>query len=158
MPEELRCTRKRDIDCNTERPQTILLVEDEECVRQVAREILELEGYLVISTANPHQALEQFERHDGAVDLLLTDVVMPGMDGYDLAQKLAHMQPSIRVIFMSGYTENRLLRRGICNLHTAYLQKPFTLQALVDKVRQVLAGPEPWNLHAPVDEVNGASL
>ncbi|HVP64343.1 MAG TPA: response regulator [candidate division Zixibacteria bacterium] len=119
--------------------QAILLVEDEEYVREVAREILELEGYHVIEASHPHEALERYEQHGGKIDLLVTDVVMPGMDGHDLAERLTQKQPSIKLMFMSGYTENALLKRGIRDMNAAYLQKPFTLQALLEKVREVIA-------------------
>lgn len=138
MPEEFECKSNPSFHPNTPSKGLILLVEDEDFVREVAREILQIEGYTVIEACNPNEALERYE-HGGPIDLLLTDIVMPGMDGHDLAVRLTQRQPSIRSIFMSGYTENTLLRRGIRNLNAAYLQKPFTLQALVEKVREVLA-------------------
>ncbi|HEX8924934.1 MAG TPA: response regulator, partial [Terriglobales bacterium] len=132
----------------------------EEYVRQVACEMLELEGYRVLSASNPYEALERYERHEGAIDLLLTDVVMPGMDGHDLAEKIAQKQPSIKSIFMSGYTENTLLRRGVYDLTAVYLQKPFTMGSLLDKVRQVLGVSAQWNLMSDVavPEAGEASL
>lgn len=138
MAKQFECDGELQPHRNPECKETILVVEDEECVRQVAREILELEGYSVLTAAHPHEALERYEQYKGTVDLLLTDIVMPGMDGHDLAERLAQKQPSIKSIFMSGYTENTFFRRGVPDLQRVYLQKPFTLQALVNKVHQVL--------------------
>lgn len=151
MPQQFECDGQFQPRSDLERKETILIVEDEECVRQVAREILELEGYFVLTAAHPHEALEEYEQYGATVDLLLTDIVMPGVDGHDLAEKLAQKQPSIKSIFMSGYTENTLLRRGVRDLRMMYLQKPFTLQALVSKVQQVLGAQE-----ARCDVQNGA--
>ena len=151
MPEEFEYNSKISFHPNAEAKRSILLVEDEEYVREVAREILELEGYRVFEASHPNEALERYEQHGGNIDLLLTDVVMPGMDGHDLAVRLTRRQPSIKSIFMSGYTENALLRRGIRDLNAVYLQKPFTLQALVEKVREVIADPTPQSSVHPRD-------
>jgi two-component system cell cycle sensor histidine kinase/response regulator CckA len=161
MPEEFDCNSKLPPHPNALTKASILLVEDEEYVREVAREILQLEGYSVIEASNPYEALERYEQHGAEIQLLLTDVVMPGMDGRDLAEKLTQKQPSIKSIFMSGYTENALLRRGVRDLNAAYLQKPFTLQALLDKVRQVIADPgAQWSVHSPESfiEPNDAAI
>jgi two-component system cell cycle sensor histidine kinase/response regulator CckA len=118
--------------------ETILLVEDEAGVRELAREVLEEAGYPVVEASDPEQALRIAEQHDGPIHLLLTDVVMPRIDGPELARRLLAARPRLKVLFMSGYTdgavaEQRLLERG-----TAFLQKPFTPDALARKVRQVL--------------------
>ena len=118
--------------------ETILLVEDEGFVRGVTREVLELSGYRVLEASNAQAGLELFTKNMGNVDLLLTDVVMPGMNGPELVQRLTTVAPSLRVLFMSGYTDNEVLRRGLGDPNIAYLQKPFTLEALARKVREVL--------------------
>jgi len=127
------------IDPNT-RP-TILLVEDEAFVRDVACEILQSLGYHVIPAANADEALRLFSERQ-PIHLLLTDVVMPGMNGSDLAEQLKLMDPTLKTIYMSGYTSNPLVRKGFRDPRIAYLQKPFTLEALGKKVKEVLDEPE----------------
>jgi CheY-like chemotaxis protein len=118
--------------------ETILLVEDEEFVRNVTQEVLEMEGYKVLCVANGAEAISCLTEHPTPVDLLLTDVVLPGMNGRDLAARLALMQPRLKVIFMSGYTDNSVLRNSVAEASTPYLQKPFTLDALLAKVHESL--------------------
>lgn len=121
-----------------DRKETILLVEDEEFVRNVTQEVLEMEGYKVLGVANGAEAIERVTKFPTAIDLLLTDVVLPGMNGRDLAGRLALMQPGLRVMFMSGYTDNTVLRDSVAEANTPYLQKPFTLDALIAKVHEAL--------------------
>ena len=128
------------IDPNT-RP-TILLVEDEAFVRDVACEILQSLGYQVIPASNADEAMRLFNERQ-PIHLLLTDVVMPGMNGSDLAEQLKLMDPRLKTIYMSGYTSNPLVRKGFANPRIAYLQKPFTLEALGKKVKEVLEESEP---------------
>ena len=128
------------IDPNT-RP-TILLVEDEAFVRDVACEILQSLGYQVIPASNADEAMRLFNERQ-PIHLLLTDVVMPGMNGSDLAEQLKLMDPTLKTIYMSGYTSNPLVRKGFANPRIAYLQKPFTLEALGKKVKEVLDESEP---------------
>src|SRR5579883_2766656 len=120
---------------------TILLVEDETYVRDVAREILQSLGYQVIAASNAEEALQLFGERQ-PIQLLLTDVVMPGMNGRDLADKLKLLDPSLKTIFMSGYTSNPVIRKGFSDPRVAYLQKPFTLEALDKKIKQVLEDSE----------------
>ena len=113
--------------------ETILLVEDESGVRSFARTVLTRYGYRVVEAESSEQALEQLAGHDGAIDLLLTDVMLTGMDGAELARRLAPGLPNLRVIFMSGYAEpavEQALPNG-CDL----LEKPFTAQTLLARVR-----------------------
>jgi DNA-binding NtrC family response regulator len=124
------------------RKKTILVVEDETFVRQVASEILESAGYLVLQASNATDALLAFKQHDGRVDVLLTDVVMPGKNGRDLACELKAMCPSVRTIFMSGYTDNAVLRHDLQEHNSSYLYKPFSMDRLTSKVREVLEEPE----------------
>ncbi len=118
--------------------ETILMVEDEEVVRQVTRKILETKGYKVLEAAGGPAALALSEQHRGAIQLLLTDVLMPEMSGKDLAKRLALRRPETRVLFMSGHTENAIVHHGVLKPGIAFIQKPFRLEALVHKVREVL--------------------
>jgi len=123
---------------------TILLVEDEGYVRDVASEILQSEGYVVITARSAAEALACFEKH-GPVKLLVTDVIMPGMNGRELAIRLRALQPNLKTIYMSGYTDNPVLRRDFQAQEVAYLQKPFTLETLTSKVKEILEDKESQN-------------
>ena len=129
---------RRSQDVRPTGAETILLVEDEKMVRQVARKILETSGYTVIEHDSSLQAAAIFEKHSPNVDLLLTDVIMPGMNGRDLYKKLKEKRPNLKVLFMSGYTENVIAHHGVLEEDTEFIQKPFTIQSLADKVRDVL--------------------
>jgi len=120
--------------------ETILLVEDEEGVREVAREFLEAIGYTVIEGRNPPEALKLAEEHPGEIHLLLTDVVMPEMGGRELAERLGKMRPDTKVLYMSGYTDDAIVHHGVIDANMAFLQKPFLRGALIRKVREVLDG------------------
>jgi PAS domain S-box-containing protein len=121
--------------------ETILLVEDQDEVRQVAREILRRYGYHVLEARNAGEALLSCERHARAIHLLLTDVVMPQMSGRELAEWLGPLRPDMRVLFMSGYTEDAILHHGILDSGFAYLQKPLVPDSLARRVREVLDAP-----------------
>ncbi len=124
--------------------ETILLVEDEEQVRTVAQGILERSGYRVLVAANPGEALLLGEPGGRAIHLLLTDVVMPQMNGAELARRLSDTRPDLKVLCMSGYTDDEILRRLVLDSSLAFLQKPFTPASLTRKVREVLDGvPRP---------------
>ena len=122
--------------------ETILLVEDEQSVRAVTSEILQSNGYKVIESRDGEEALLDFKRHRGQIDLLLTDVVMPRMKGPDLAGRLVDAQPKLKVIYMSGYNEESILGRRIGEDGSVLIQKPFSPQTLARKVRQVLDGAD----------------
>ncbi len=118
--------------------ETILVVEDTDGLRTLARKILERYGYTVIDAPNGEEALRICERHEGAIHLLLTDVVMPGMSGRVLADRLAQLRSETRVLFTSGYTDDAIVHHGILRTGTAFLQKPYVLDSLARKVREVL--------------------
>ncbi|MBI2837540.1 MAG: PAS domain S-box protein [Acidobacteria bacterium] len=118
--------------------ETILLAEDEEVVRRMAKEILESCGYTVLEAADGLDAFSISEKHTGELQLLLTDVVMPGMNGYDLAKRLALVRPQMRVLYVSGYTGDTLIGQDALGPGTAFLQKPFAPDRLTQKVRELL--------------------
>jgi PAS domain S-box-containing protein len=121
--------------------ETILLVEDEEQVRIIAQEVLETMGYSVLSAANGEQALEIVKGYDGPIHLAITDVVMPQMGGRELIDRLMPLRPNIRVIYMSGYTDDAIMRHSLLDEKVQFIQKPFAAYALARKVRQVLDPP-----------------
>jgi PAS domain S-box-containing protein len=120
--------------------ETILLVEDELVVRRLVAEILEANGYSVLQAADGPSALELLRRHTGPVDLLVTDVVMPGMSGPDVAGAVAVMRPGTQVLYISGYTDSSIGNHGALEPGIAFLQKPFAADDLTRKVREVLDG------------------
>jgi len=118
--------------------ETVLLVEDDSSVRLLASEMLRMNGYTVLQARSGREALDLIRRHGQPIQLLLTDVVMPEMSGRQLAKGVADIQPGIRVLYMSGYTDGVIAHHGILDAGVAYLQKPFTADFLARKVREVL--------------------
>src|SRR5438270_2061731 len=118
--------------------ETILLVEDEANLRYLARQYLEKQGYKVIEAADGAVAMQIAVAHDKVIHLLLTDVIMPGMNGRELAQRICEIRPNVKVLYMSGYTENVIGHNGTLDAGIRLLQKPFNLRDLKDKVREVL--------------------
>ena len=118
--------------------ETVLLVEDEESVRQLVRETLEAKGYKVLEADHGAAALQIASDYHGPIDMLITDVVMPGMSGRELSEQLSASDPDIKILYLSGYTEDAVVHQGVLEPGTSFLQKPFTLQALARKVREVL--------------------
>jgi two-component system, cell cycle sensor histidine kinase and response regulator CckA len=123
--------------------ETVLLVEDAAAVRAVTKQVLVRQGYTVLEAPDGEAALRLARRHRGPIHLLLTDVVMPRLSGRDLAQQLARVRPDMKVLFASGYTDDSVVRHGILESGTAYLQKPFSPESLARKVREVLDAPRP---------------
>jgi two-component system cell cycle sensor histidine kinase/response regulator CckA len=118
--------------------ETILLVEDDPAVRDLARAVLEAKGYLVLAAADGAEALALAARHAGPVDVLLTDVVMPGLSGREVAERLSAARPALRVVYMSGYPDDIIGQRGVIEPHVRFLQKPFTASTLLARVREAL--------------------
>jgi CheY-like chemotaxis protein len=118
--------------------QTVLVVEDEATIRSNVRECLQQLGYQVLEAGNAEAALQICDGSLGKIDLVLTDLVMPGMGGYELAGELAQRHPEVRMLFMSGYTEDSAARRDILLHGSAFLQKPFSVADLSNAVRQAL--------------------
>ncbi|HJQ23668.1 MAG TPA: PAS domain S-box protein [Blastocatellia bacterium] len=120
--------------------ETVLLAEDEEVVRRLAREVLEGYGYRVLEAGNGGAAFSACVGHDGPIHLLITDVVMPGMGGRDLANRLSRLRPEMKVLFMSGYTDDAIVHHGVLEAGIPFIQKPFSPDDLARKVREVLDG------------------
>ncbi len=121
--------------------ETVLLVEDQKEVRRVVREVLARYGYVVLDAESPSDALAVCEQHEGAIDLLLTDIVMPQMNGRELAQRATRVRPKMRVLLMSGYTDDTMVQRGTPGTGFAHLQKPIVPEVLARRLREVLAAP-----------------
>lgn len=118
--------------------ETVLIVEDEAAVCRLTKRILQLAGYTVLTASNGGEALLLLERHDGPVHLILTDMVMPGMGGRELAAQLQDTRPRMKVLYMSGYTDDAILRRGLLEKGTNFIGKPYTTAELTRTVREVL--------------------
>ena len=133
-------THSRDVNSTdaVNGTETVLLVEDEEGVRKLASLVLQTHGYKVLVASDGNEAIRQAEQHGGQIDLLFTDVVMPGMGGRELANILMTRYAHMKVLFSSGYTNDAVVRHGLSQDDVSFLQKPYDPFALVAKVRQVL--------------------
>ncbi|MFW6198600.1 MAG: response regulator [Acidobacteriota bacterium] len=118
---------------------TVLVVEDDASLRKLVVAALGSAGYTVLQAGDGNEALRVSEEHDGRIDLLLTDVVLPGLDGPRIAETLRERRPGIRVVFMSGYTDDAIVQRGALEKGTALLDKPLRLATLLEKVRDMLS-------------------
>jgi DNA-binding NtrC family response regulator len=121
--------------------ETVLLVEDDEMVRNLTRRMLAGRGYTVLTASRGEDALGVVERHGGPIDLLVTDVVMPGMSGRDVARRVAALRPEVKVLYLSGYTDDAIVRHGMLEPGIAFVQKPFSGDMLARKVRELLDAP-----------------
>ena len=118
--------------------ETVLLVEDEDAVRALARHVLTSCGYTILEAADGREAVRVAEQHAGRIDLVVSDVVMPYLGGRQLVERLGAVKPGLKVLFLSGYTADAVVRHGVLEAEYAFLQKPFTPTALAQKVREVL--------------------
>jgi CheY-like chemotaxis protein len=125
---------------NLKGTETVLVVEDEEPILDLGKRILEHHGYLVLAARHPAEALNLAKSYPGRIDLLITDVIMPGMNGKELTEKLTIFKTGFKSIFMSGYSNDIIARHGILDAGVHFLQKPFSVQSLAEKVREVLDG------------------
>jgi CheY-like chemotaxis protein len=125
----------RDAPAGAER---ILLVEDEEAVRRMAARALSSRGYTILEAANGSEALDLVADRSTDIDLVVTDVIMPGVGGRELGERLTDLRPGLPVLFISGYTDDDVVRRGLLSPGSPFLQKPFEPDALARKVRQVI--------------------
>ena len=117
--------------------QTVLVVEDADGLRELAKRLLQRQGYRVLIAANANEALRLFGEN-ATIDVVLTDVVMPGASGPELTRQLIEQRPGLRVIYMSGYTEDTIVQHGVLKPGIAFLNKPFTSDTLGRKIREVL--------------------
>ena len=117
---------------------TILVVEDDAGIRELAAKVLRRQGYAVLTASGGEQARDICERHGGNIDMLLSDVVMPVMNGPAVAAMLTKIRPAMKVLFMSGYTDDAIVRIGVMERGVPFLQKPFTPERLTNKIREVL--------------------
>jgi len=134
--------------------ETILLVEDETTVRQLTRQYLTTQGYKILEAADPAVAMQISGSHQGKIHLLLTDVIMPGMNGRELAQAILTSRPDVKILYMSGYTENVIGHNGTLEVDVKLLQKPFSLPTLKAKVREVLDTPLPSETEMSAQQVS----
>lgn len=123
--------------------ETVLVVEDEPAIREMCGLMLEKLGYRVLTAENPEEALRIAKAHEGKIDLLLTDVVMPGMNGREMTQQIRTLYPEIRTLFMSGYTADVIAHRGVLEEEVQFLQKPFSIHDLGPKIREILKKTKP---------------
>jgi CheY-like chemotaxis protein len=118
--------------------EVVLVVEDDDMVRALIRHVLQSQGYTVLEAKRPEEAIAVCENHQGPVHLLATDIVMPGMDGGRLAERIMGLRPDIRVLFLSGYAHDATLNDRAKEGRVSHLQKPFDIETLVDRVREAL--------------------
>jgi CheY-like chemotaxis protein len=138
-PTETQCTVTNAVGLHG--TETILVVEDQDAVRRVTKSILKVHGYQILEAANGEEATDIAHRHSGEIHLLLTDVVLPGINGKDLSERLKAMRPSLKVLFTSGFTADVIGHRGVLDRGVAYIPKPFTPNGLASMVRKLLSGP-----------------
>jgi len=135
-------TARNEIKANPVPPghETILLVEDERATLKMTARMLERQGYTVLTAVSPGEAISLAREHAGHIQMLMTDVVMPEMNGRDLAQHLRSLYPTLKCLFMSGYTANVIAHHGVLDAGVHFIQKPFGMSAMAANVRQVLDG------------------
>jgi DNA-binding NtrC family response regulator len=150
----LEAAATASLKCSGEFPvggtETVLLVEDEESVRQLARRILERQGYHVLESRNGREALARATEYGERIHLVLTDVVMPELSGRGLVERLTAVRPNAAVVYMSGYTDDDVLRRGMLEPGSRFIQKPFNPNALLRTVREALNRATVGHVSSPV--------
>jgi two-component system cell cycle sensor histidine kinase/response regulator CckA len=122
--------------------ETLLIVENEPAIRNLLQVALRRNGYTVLAAESGREALGLVRNHDGVIDLLITDVMMPDMDGPELVRQLSTIRPDTRTLFMSGYMDDTLGERGILSSNANFIQKPFSPRTIAQKVRDILDGVE----------------
>lgn len=143
IPRQTPVTVEMSLEPSTSFPrgnETVLLVEDDKFNLEITQLLLEESGYTVISSISPLKACALFEQHAGEIGLLLSDVIMPGLNGRELYNRVKNIDPDIKVLFMSGYTDDVITKRGVLPEGTNFIHKPFTILQLAEKVRAVLDG------------------
>jgi CheY-like chemotaxis protein len=136
--EALKSASEGMLEIHKGRGEMVLLVEDEAAILKVSKEMLEKLGYIVVTASTPAEALRQAEAHAAAIRLLITDVIMPEMNGWELAQKVHKTKPGLKCLFTSGYTADVIEHHGVLDEGVQFIQKPFSLKDLASKVRQAL--------------------
>ena len=136
--EEARPKTVAPVEVTPKTAETVLVVEDEEIVRELVCQVLRDHGYYVLCASNGSEALRLSAGHDGGIQLLITDVVMPMVGGLELARKMSAARPEIKVLYVSGYSESDISEQGDLEAELEFLEKPFTPQVLIRKVREVL--------------------
>jgi CheY-like chemotaxis protein len=121
-------------------PTTVLLVEDDDQARELIRTILSQQGYLVLAAASGVEAVDIARKHPGRVDLLLSDMLLPEMSGYDTAQQVRSIHPDVPVLFISGYIEGDIVEKALADLNASFLDKPFSPSDLTTKIRSLVDG------------------
>ncbi|MFO7180760.1 MAG: ATP-binding protein, partial [Pseudomonadota bacterium] len=144
--------RTRKITAERGGNETVLLVEDEDLVRVATTRVLERNGYGVLAAASPSDAVALVERHSGPIHALITDVVMPQMNGRELARRVLARRPGLRVVYVSGYADDAMVDSALLDAEAVFLQKPFTPEALLRTLREVLAPPGEASGSAPSDQ------
>lgn len=140
-PPEQPADKPREKPASLSGTETVLLVEDDQMLRRLGERLLRESGYTVLAAADGLDALQALERHGRPVDLLITDVVMPGMNGRELALEVARRALAARTLYMSGYTDEAIAKHGVLEPGLAFIYKPFTAEGLALKLREVLEGP-----------------
>jgi len=120
--------------------ETVLLVEDEAAVLQMTADALRHLGYKVITAVTPETAVHQIENHNGTIDLLMTDIILPVMNGRELAERITAIQPDIKILYVSGYPADFIAHRGVLEGRVHFLQKPFSIQKLASSLKEALVG------------------
>ncbi len=120
------------------RTPTILIVDDEALILELGCDILKRQGYVVLSASLPSKAIEIAQEHEGNIDLLITDIIMPEMNGQELANKIAHIRPVTKILLMSGYTGDVISKQALLNSNMQFMEKPFLPRNLKEKVQEML--------------------